>query len=545
MINDTIFSHPVTASVIAGLLLLGIVAKLMKFSFERIAKWYLYIAVFSVIIVMNSIFFPFIGGKDFFFRFVVELALACMVLWWAFEAKKGQAKARIIALFHKPLVIAVSVFVAIFELASVFAYDFQAAFWSNFERGEGGFQMLHYYLFFLLLVLIFVDEKDWKNIFRFSLVSAGIMIIYGLFGNFGVAGFIGPYAGSTPPAGWWHQLVDGRFEGSLGNPAYVDPYLIFSMFFAAYLWLSSKLAGTLTKLKSWGYGVLIAILFFFFILGQTRGAFLGLDGGMFVLLGYLVFQEGARMRKVSASIFLAILAITFIVEKAMLGHSTAGSLVSAIVVGTNLGILVFLICLAFSKNALARKIFRIILGVVGVIVVGAGIISFHYASSIQNLPESRLLRISATDSTAQTRFWVWGEAWQGFLERPILGWGPENFTPVFDKFFNPNFYVPGQNAETWFDRAHSVYFDYLTETGVLGLLAYLAVFFMFYWEFFKGAHKHETSELKKGLIVALPIAYLVQGIAIFDVFPMYIVLFLFLAFAAYYFSVHKKSAHAQ
>src|ERR1700685_2265588 len=99
MITDTIFNHPVSAAVIAGLLLLGIIAKLMKFSFERIAKWYLYISVFSIVVVMNSIFFPFIGGKDFFFRFTVELALAAMVLWWAFEAKSGEAKTRIVATF--------------------------------------------------------------------------------------------------------------------------------------------------------------------------------------------------------------------------------------------------------------------------------------------------------------------------------------------------------------------------------------------------------------------------------------------------------------
>ena len=273
MITDTIFSHPVSAAVIAGLLLVGVIGKLMKFSFERIAKWYLYISVFSVLIVMNSIFFPFIGGKDFFFRFTTELALACMVLWWAFEAKKGDAKKRISSLFHKPLVIAVSVFAAIFELACIFAYDFHAAFWSNYERGEGGFQMLHYYLFFLLLVLIFNDEKDWKNLFRFSLISAAGMILYGLAGNYSVPGFIGPYAGSAAPTGWWNILIQGRFEGSLGNPAYVDPYLIFSMFFVAYLWLSSKLESKLTALKSWGYGVFLAVLFVFFILGQTRGAF--------------------------------------------------------------------------------------------------------------------------------------------------------------------------------------------------------------------------------------------------------------------------------
>jgi O-antigen ligase len=462
-------------------LLVGVIGKLMKFSFERIAKWYLYIGAFSIVIVMNSIFFPFIGGKDFFFRFVVELALSCMVLWWAFEAKKGDAKKRISALFHKPIVIAASVFVAMFELAAIFSYDFQAAFWSNYERGEGGFQMLHYFLYFLLLVLIFTDEKDWKNLFKFSLVSAGLMILYGIAGNFSVPGFIGPYAGTTAPTGWWHELVDGRFEGTLGNPAYVDPYLIFSMFFAAYLWISSKLAGKLTALKSWGYGVLIAIFFFFFVLGQTRGAFLGLIAGVFVLIVYLIFTSKGKTRK---------------------------------------------------WGAVALGVF---------VILGLGLYAIRNNPAVQNLPEGRLLQISLSDSTAQTRFWVWGEAWQGFLERPILGWGPENFTPVFDKFFNPNFYVPGQNNETWFDRAHSVFFDYLSETGALGLLSYLAIFVVLYWEFFKSAHKHSLSQLQKGLIVALPIAYLVQGVAIFDVFPMYISLFTFLAFAAYYFSIHKKA----
>ena len=130
--------------------------------------------------------------------------------------------------------------------------------------------------------MIFNEERDWRNIFKFSLVSAGLMVLYGIAGNYGVTGFIGPYAGGVAPMGWWHKLIDGRFQGSLGNPAYVDPYLIFSMFFAGYLWVSEGLEGTLNALKSWGYGVLIAIFFIFFILGQTRGAFLGLAGGIFV-----------------------------------------------------------------------------------------------------------------------------------------------------------------------------------------------------------------------------------------------------------------------
>jgi O-antigen ligase len=485
--TDTIFAHPVVTAVIAGFLLLGIIAKIMKVSFERIAKWYLYVSVFSVVIVMNSIFFPFIGGKDYFFRFAVELALASVVLWWAFEAKKGELLQRVKVLFKKPVVIATSVFMGIFLLACLFAYDMHAAFWSNYERGEGGFQVLHYYLFFLLLAFLFTEEKEWKNIFKFSLASAGLMILYGIAGNYSINGFIGPYAGSTAPAGWWHELVDGRFQGSLGNSAYVDAYLLFSMFYVGYLWTSEKIVGAIKKSSVWIYSILLAVLAFFFVLGQTRGAFLGLVAGLFAAVIYVIFASKGKTRK-------------------------WGSVI--------LGILVIL---------------------------GIGVYAIRNTKFVQSFPEGRLLQISLSDTTAQTRLWVWHEAWQGFKERPVLGWGPENFTVVYDKFFNPNFYTPGQNSETWFDRAHSVYFDYLSETGILGLLAYLGIFVTFFVTLFKkfgkdrraqGAEAHHKTALniQRGLLIALPVAYLIQGIAIFDVLPMYISLFMLLAFEAYYVS---------
>jgi O-antigen ligase len=487
---DTIFSHPEVFAVVVLLPLLGIAAKAFGVSLQRIAKWYCYIAVFAAVVVMDSIFFPFIGGKDWFFRFTVELGLIFTLLWWAFEARTGEVEALVKALFKKPLVWAVSAFVAAYLLASLFAYDINAAFWSNYERGEGGFQMLHYYVFVLLLLLLLREAKDWKRIFGFSLVAAGLMIGYGILGNLSATGFIGAYSGGGAPAGWWHRLVDGRFQGSLGNPAYVDPYLIFSMFYAAYLWTQRKIAGTATTLSSWSYGILIAIFAFFFILGQTRGAFLGLGVGVFVFLIYLLFSKNSGLKKWS---------------------------------GIVLGILIILGGIGFAVRKLP---------------------------AIQNLPEGRLLQLSVTDATAQTRFWVWGEAWKGFTARPLFGWGPENFTAVFDKYFNPNFYTPGQNAETWFDRAHSVFFDYLAETGIVGLLAYLSMFVMFYVEFFRRRKravvetgKHSAAAIvEHGLIFALPVAYLVQGAAIFDVLPMYLNVFLFLAFATWYFSNNHKTS---
>jgi O-antigen ligase len=303
--------------------------------------------------------------------------------------------------------------------------------------------------------------------------------------NLGYAGFISPYTGNTMPSGWWNQLLDGRFEGSLGNPAYVAPYLMFSMFFAAYLWCASRIAGSLTALKSWGYGIFIFIFLFFFYASGTRGAFLGLVAGVFVFALYLVFAGSRSIRKWSL----------------------------------------------------------IAIGII--IVLGLGVFAVRNAPILNDIPGGRLAQISFSDSTAQTRFWVWGEAWKGFLERPVFGWGPENFTAIYDKFFNPNFFVPGQNTETWFDRAHSVFFDYLSETGIIGFLGYLSIFYIFARDFFRrkraggdtgSAHEHGTARaLQNALMLAMPVAYLVQGVAIFDVLPMYIPLFLFLAFGAYYF----------
>jgi O-antigen ligase len=155
---------------------------------------------------------------------------------------------------------------------------------------------------------------------------------------------------------------------------------------------------------------------------------------------------------------------------------------------------------------------------------------------VKNLPAGRIFDIAFSDQTVQTRLWTWGSAWKGFLERPLLGWGAENFGAVFDKYFDPRHFIPGQNTETWFDRAHSVYFDYLAETGILGFLSYLSIFGVIYWEFFRKKERAgDHSVLSKALIFSLPLGYLVQGAAIFEVLPMYINLFLFFAFCHYYF----------
>ena len=438
-------------------------------NYFKFSRFFLYLSVFCVVLVTSSTLFPFIVGKYAFFRGVVDLALITFLLGVIFHAHEWDAlKERAKKVFHHPLFIAVTAFTAAVLLASLFAYDAAAAFWSNFERGEGGLQVLHFYIFFTLLLLLFRTEIEWKRIFMYSLIASGFVLLYGLGASFQIANFIGPGG------------FCGRFEGSLGNPAYLAPYLVFTMFYGLWLWFTKKRNPTRDAL----FIVFIALYLFFFLLTQTRGTFLGLGLGVIVGLLYLTFAlPKGRGKKIAA--VLAGASIVF-----------AG------------------LAFAFRSNNIP-------------------LVPFCASSS-------RLLDVSTSDQTAQTRFWTWGSAIKGFEERPLFGWGPENFSVVFDKYFDPRHFIPNQSSETWFDRAHDVFFDYLAETGIVGLLAFLSIYVIFFVQFIKHrngivAHHHPYGYFLAAVFLAVPVMYLGQGIALFDVLPIYLSVFLFLAFATHIF----------
>jgi len=446
--------------------------------FFKISKFLLYIVPFSLVIVSTSTLFPFIVGKYVFFRIAIGLSLIFFILGLGFRSYAGYAGngARVRDKLKSPLVIAMFVFIFIFVLASFFGADPSFSFWSNFERGEGGFQLLTLFAFFILAILLLNTEKEWQNFFIFWLIAAVFVIGYGIFAHLGQSGY-NAFANFMGPK----ISAQSRFQGSLGNPAYTAPYLLLAAIYAFYLFITSA-----PKIKKGILLALVAIFLVFFWLAQTRGTFLGLVAGGFMFLIYLIFN--ARKGKWK-SWLIGILAI--------------------------------------------------------LLVIGGTLYYFRNTKFVEQMPGGRLFQISLSNETAQTRFWTWGSAIKGFNERPILGWGPENFSIVFDKYFDTRHFVAGQRSETWFDRAHSVYFDYLTETGILGLLSYLAVFAVFYIQFFKWRfrNKGETNYKKlsvQGLIFAVPIAYLVQGIALFDILPIYLNIFAFLSFSNFIFNDKEK-----
>ena len=68
----------------------------------------------------------------------------------------------------------------------------------------------------------------------------------------------------------------------------------------------------------------------------------------------------------------------------------------------------------------------------------------------------------------------WEISWNAFKERPLLGWGPENYILAFAKHYQPEFSDVEKN---WFDKAHNILWEYAVGAGILGLLSFLSVLY--------------------------------------------------------------------
>lgn len=448
-----------------------------------LSRFFLVASFFSVLIVLRTGLFPFVTGKYCFFRACIELSLICITLWWGLKAKRGELTVYLKALVKRPLFIAVCTFVLVFFLASLFANDPSAAFWSTFERGDGAFQMLHYFAFYLLCMVLLRDEKHWSSMLKVAVCVAVLMIFCGIVLATTGSETYNPWVALLSHVSVFNQgnsddsfvqlFSKQRFQGSFGNPSYVAPYLIFSLLF---LWALRALARSSDVTDKIWTALLSFVFLLFFALSDTRGSFFGLAAGMLSAWIYLIIRDPNKTR------------ITLFVL--------------TVVIATSAGIYQ-----AQRKNE----------------------------AIISSVRGTRWLSSNVRDPAMEARFPIWQSAWKGFLQRPILGWGPENFAAVTDRY--RTFEAGSDITETWHDRAHNVILDYLAETGILGAASYLSIFVILARAMLQLMRKRRedvsmarASPFFQAAVVGVLVAYLVQGMVLFDVLPTYICLFLTLAF---------------
>lgn len=257
-----------------------------------------------------------------------------------------------------------------------------------------------------------------------------------------------------------------RIGGSLGNPSFLASYLIFIIFIAAYLLTQYKSK----KVKVY-YAALILINIFLLWHTQTRGAIVALAIGMLFFVGTKLWQQPKLVAKVSLVIILiSIVALGFFIR--------------------------------LNKEA-------------------------AWIQSSTTL--RRLVEISHSEVSSQNRLIVWGVGLRGFLERPLLGWGWENFNVPFNKHFNPAI-TRDIGSRPWYDRAHNVIVETGVATGIVGLVLYLLIFAWVIKILCQNKKDNKVIPITNLLFITLLLVYLWQNLFVFDTLSSYIMFFLILAF---------------
>lgn len=419
----------------------------------------LFLVPFIPFLVSTAFFFPFITVKAFAWRIIVEIVFAAWLLLALLDANYRLKKSAILY--------TVVSFLGVIALADLLGVLPIKSFWSNFERMEGFITLLHLGMFFLVIASVF-KEIDWKKWWNTSLAASFLMVLYCLLQIIGLK-----------------TINQGgvRVDGTFGNAIYLAVYMLFHIFIALlFMWRAWK-----NVALRWVYGLLIFSQAFVLYYTATRGAILGLLGGLLIIALFNIRNKEDRLIR-----------------------------------QTSVATLIGLVILIGSFIALKDRDF------------------------VQNSPVlSRFSSLTTEDIKTQGRYFVWPMALEGVKERPLFGWGQENFNYVFNKNYLPEMY----RLEPWFDRAHNIFLDWAIAGGLLGLSSYLALYVVLLFSIWKPARRPDggsanLSHTEKSILTGLVAAYFFHNFFVFDHLISYVLFFALLAY------MHSRSqtllsAHGQ
>lgn len=397
----------------------------------------LFLALFVPFIVAvggtwPNLFFPFITGKNFAFRILVEVAVLCYILL-ALKDPKYRPRPSMLCW-------TVLAFVGWMMVATFFSVDPVKSFWSNFERMEGYVGLLHLFMWFLVSGAILSADKLWDWFWNTSIFASAIQ---GAWAVLQVTGYI---TISTQSG--------ARADTTFGNATYLAVYLLLNLFLTLFMLARTKDARNKATLQVF-YGLALVLQLSGIMFSETRGAILGVGAGLVVAALYLII---------------------------------------------------------FARGKESRLLRTIALGALGLVIVFAGSIYALRDSAFvkESYALRRLASISLTETTVTSRLnYIWPMAFHGVAEKPVFGWGQENFNFVFNKYYQPGMY----NQEQWFDRAHNQFLDWLIAGGAPAFVLYLLLYVLAAWVVFRTP---SLSMGEKAALLGLLAGYTFNNLFVFD-----------------------------
>ena len=296
-------------------------------------------------------------------------------------------------------------------LSAAFGVSWQRSVWSTYERMQGIVDLAHWTALAVVVGSVFRTEGAWRRLLQAQVGVGAVVTAIVLARSLGwEVPFYGELAETYAP----------RPGGPFGNPIYLSAYLLSNLTLAAGFAVSALGGERERALSRWpgalGWGAVAAFQFAAFLLADSLGGHVGLLTSLGFLLLALVWWSRARIRLAAAGLALAL---------------GAGAV-------------------WFGSHTLDPDQGAAVPGEIAV--------------------TGRIARLQFQEPSVQERLGAWRAGLRGFRERPVLGFGPDNFDVVFARFASGY-----ALAAPFHDRAHSKLVGVAATTGTLGLLAYLSL----------------------------------------------------------------------
>jgi tetratricopeptide (TPR) repeat protein len=469
-------------------------------------------ALILPVVVNESFYYPFMFLKSILFRGAVQVMLLLYVI---LAAREPAYRPRFNLISY-----AVLAWFAVLFLSSLpgISIDAWSSWWGDFRRMGGLIMQLHLLAYFFVLSQTLKRERDWLILFTASLFAGVLM------GFSGMVGYLN--------LNYLYQFPkESRVEGAAGNANFFATVMLLDFFLALWLLVRKEKSATYALMaRTWL--VLLASLDLFaigwdlFMQADITSGLALPSVAVFALLlhaaslGWFVMRRNVR----AGQIFVGLCGAWCLFW--MYQTQTRGALVGLA------GSLLLLSGIYLWVGTSRRR--RLLCGglILCVFLVPAVVLINRGSTWVRNHPTLlRYTMLSSQDATAEVRLMAWRASAHAILDRPLLGWGPENFKNAFDFHFPSEIYHSLLD-EVWFDRAHNLVMDVGVTTGLIGLASYLALhglIIVFLWR-----HWVRTKDFANSLMLAaLIVAYFLQGLFTFDTINSDVIRLLILAYIAY------------
>ena len=443
----------------------------------QVVRTGIFLVLLTPLVVGSQVIFPFVVGKAVYARAVIEITFACWVVLVLFHRQ------------HRPAwswtLFAFAVWLVVSWIAGALGVSPARSMWSTYERMHGVFDLAHWFAFSLMAASAFRRAADWRLLFGVNVAlaaaacAAGLAHHYGILDirPFGDSPISAPFAFERATYSNWTDWVDSlraSVQSTFGNPAYLGVYATVAAVIGAALVVHSpgpaadgraarpRFVPWVTRL----WALLVVIILWTLWQSGARGALAGLGAASVVCAACAVRDRSAFARRAGGGVLAALAAAAMLLA---IARTTA-----------------VLDPIVESSSTLRR-----------IATVGLG------------------------EAATGERVRYAGAGLRAFQDRPLFGWGPENFLVVWGRYGGGDF--------GFSDRVHNQPIEELTTKGAVGLLAYLTLWAVMASVLIRAVRRRSGRDRRFLCVIGAALAaYFVQNLFLFDT-PATLMLFSLLA----------------